>query len=105
MTLETLGVRIPPCPYITQRMFLFLQFGFVFTFRVFYAVLAQLVEHVICNLGVVGSIPTGSSRQMLFLYYRYLCCGFESHLLACVQEVAQSVEQSFYNTPFYAVVA
>ena len=66
----------------------------------FYAVLAQLVEHVICNLGVVGSIPTGSSRQMLFLYFRYLCCGFESHHLARVQDVAQLGEQSFYNTPF-----
>ena len=28
-----------------------------------YAALAQLVEHVICNLGVVGPNPTGS-----FLY-------------------------------------
>jgi len=42
---------------------------------------------------------------MLFLYFRYLGCGFESHLLACVQDVAQLGEQSFYNTPFYAVVA
>lgn len=29
----------------------------------FYATLAQLAEHVICNLGVAGSIPAGSFRR------------------------------------------
>ena len=32
----------------------------LFTFEKTYAALAQLVEHVICNLGVVGPNPTGS---------------------------------------------
>ena len=32
----------------------------------FFASLAQLVEHVICNLGVVGSSPTRGSKKGLY---------------------------------------
>ena len=32
-----------------------------------FAALAQLVEHVICNLGVVGPSPTGSLQKGWYL--------------------------------------
>ena len=53
--------------FFEKLSFLLLTFFFILYIlisryaKTYFAALAQLVEHVICNLGVVGPNPTGSS--------------------------------------------